>query len=147
MEIEDETGTITVQVPASWQEVNGASLEGGVPDLVAAPDLAAFNDTWTASGVNVRAVEGSQDANALLDGLAGNVAGACTDSGREDYDDGLYTGRIQYYGQCEGTDAVAVGIAAQPADASFTVLVIVQIETSADVDALDKIIETFTVNF
>ncbi len=147
VEIEDETGTITVQVPASWQEVNGASLEGGVPDLVAAPDLAAFNDTWTASGVNVRAVEGSQDANALLDGLAGNVAGACTDSGREDYDDGLYTGRIQYYGQCEGTDAVAVGIAAQPADASFTVLIIVQIETSADVDALDKIIETFTVNF
>jgi len=147
VQIQDESGTITVEVPATWQEVNGAALEGGIPDLVAAPDLAAFNETWSAAGVNVRALEGGQDADALLDELAGNVADACTDSGREDYDDGLYTGRIQYYSACEGTDAVVVGITAQPADASFTVLVIVQLETSADLGALDRIIETFTVSF
>lgn len=148
VEVTDDTGTISVEVPAAWAQVDGSPEgDGGIPALAAAPDLEAFNTMWSAAGVNVAATQESLDPDELLDEFLTEAGAACTDSGREDYDDGLYVGRAQYYEQCEGSEAVVVGIAAQPEDLSFTTLVIIQIETTADFAALDKIIETFTVSF
>lgn len=148
--ITDDTGAISVEVPSSWTEVDGqsASLEDGTtaPRVAAAPSLGAFVGAWSAPGLNLVGAPVGFDLDELLDGTVGGAAEACTDGGREDYDDGLYTGRIQYWLDCDGTGSVTVGIAAQPADGSFVIAVIVQLASAADAAALDRVIQTFTVD-
>ena len=86
------------------------------------------------------------DVDAILSTYAEGALGACTDAGREAYDDGLYSGVVQYLSACGGSQASAVYIAAMPADGSFVVLVQVQLASDADLAALDQIIATFTVS-
>ena len=150
VQLTDDSGTITVEVPSAWADTDTSAVsseEGDLPRITAAPDLDAFINTWSAAGVHVIASqEQGLDPDALLDQFVGEAALVCTDDGRQDYDDGLYVGRIQYYSACDG-EAITVGIAAQPADGSFTALVIVQLATAADAAALDQIIQTFAVRF
>src|SRR5690606_35471160 len=48
--ISDDTGTISVEVPTSWGQVDGSSVTfddgSSLPRVVAAPDLPAFMGAW-----------------------------------------------------------------------------------------------------
>ncbi len=152
IQVSNDTGELTVHVPATWTDVSGAPqvLDDGteLPSVMAAPDLAAYSEQWNASGVEFAAVgpEFSGDVGALLDAISSSASQACEDAGREDYEDPAYTGLIHFFSGCGGTDAVVVSIAAQPPDARFTALLLVQMATEADIAALDTIVQTFTVN-
>ena len=149
VQVADDTGTVAVQVPASWSDVDGTSREGAdggpIPSIAAAPDLAGFYNTWEMPGVEVLATASSpgDDLGALLDDLGSGAE--CVDAGREPYEDNLYAGLAQYYSDCGGVGAALVSIAAQPPDGSFIVVVIVQMTSEADLAVLDQILQTFIV--
>lgn len=149
VQITDDSGSISVEVPAEWSEVDGApiTLEDGteLQNVSAAPDLAAFFGDWTSPGLSLTVTQTDMAPDELLDQLVSGASEACSDAGRQDYDDGLYQGRIQYYSACGGTEAAVVGIAAAPAEGGFTAFVIVQLASEADVAVLDHIVQTFTV--
>jgi serine protease Do len=145
--VQDDSGTLEVEVPVEWAEVSGAPIvqdDGTELRAVrAAPDLEAFNDTWSAAGVQFVALgpEEGFDVTGLLD----TVEPSCTDAGREPYDDGLYVGEIQYWTECDGTASEVVVIAAEPEGKEFLVQVIAQVATEADLEALNHVIDTFRV--
>lgn len=149
--ISDDSGIISVDVPAEWADIDGApiTLDDGteLQNVSAAPDLAAFFESWSSPGLSLTVTDAALTADELLDQLISGAAGACQDDGRDDYDDGLYQGRIHYYSACEGSEAATVGIAAGPADGTFMAFVIVQLATANDIAVLDQIVQTFTVNF
>ncbi|MEZ5217190.1 MAG: hypothetical protein R2715_11565 [Ilumatobacteraceae bacterium] len=83
------------------------------------------------------------NSDELLDLAA--PADACTSIGREPYDDGYFTGQFETWSSCGGTDAAMVIVAAYPPDGSYGVLVVVQVVTDADLEALDQILRSFMV--
>jgi serine protease Do len=149
----DDSGSISVEVPAEWREVDGSpfTFDDGSQwaNVLAAPSISAYNSQWDVPGVSVTAASTADvgsDMQAILDAYAEGAIASCTDAGREAYDDGLYTGYVQYLSNCGGTAASSVYIAASPADGSFVALVQVQLVSQADLEALDQIIATFMVD-
>jgi serine protease Do len=143
--VTDATGAIELEVPSSWSDVDGDALDGAFPALVAAPSIAGFSDTWDVPGVLIAASStfDSGNHNANLDEF--DQSAACTSSGKQDYDDGVYTGRFEVWESCGGTDTSILTVSASPSDGAFVILVLVQIVTEADLEAVDRIIETFFV--
>ena len=149
--VQDDSGTLSVEVPTDWADVDGSpiTLDDGstVNQVTATPDLATFQQSFSVSGVQMVVFEGGQDADEAMDTLTDTIGAtsACTSEGREDYSDPAYTGRIETFSGCEGGDAVFVAIVAAPEGAEFTIFVGVQILNQADYEALDHVIQSFVV--
>ncbi len=143
----DDSGTLSVSVPAEWADVDGAPIDiGGVssPSIVASSDVEAFNNNWDVPGVQFVSSSAlvGYTADELLDLAA---VTDCTSEGREDYDDGVFTGKFETYSDCGGTGASSIIVAAFPPDSSYGVLVAVQVATDADLVALDTVLRSFDV--
>jgi serine protease Do len=146
----DDTGAIEVEVPAAWIDTRGAAWvmdeeEIGVA-VSAAPNVDEFSSTWTTPGMFLGASEtlGQQmGPNELLDANAFNDT--CTYDGREAYEDSLYIGFYDVWINCDGTDTALLVVAFEPEDASFLGLVQVQVVSEADIEALDRILDSFVV--
>ena len=69
----------------------------------------------------------------------------CTYDGRFDYADPVYTGVYDQYSDCAGAGSVIIVLGAEPAAQNYSVVVLVQAVTEADLDALDHILNTFNV--
>jgi serine protease Do len=142
--VTDDSGAISVEVPAEWTDVDGTASEVG-PSVVAAPDIAAFDETWDVPGVRVSASDQvGSDLEALLDEL-GAVAGACTSGGREDFETPFYAGRTEFFSECGDTGASFVTLAAVPSEGTYTVVIAIQLTSDADLEALDRILNTFQI--
>ena len=147
--ITDDTGTLTVEVPAEWDSIDTAPQDDGqgttVPFIAAAPDLDDFLGTWNTPGLQFAALPAS--SGTVADYLTSYEASAeCTDGGVFDYDDGAFSGQYQVWEGCGGTGTAYVVLATNPNDGgAFTYLTIVQAVTSADLEALDHIFATFNV--
>jgi serine protease Do len=83
------------------------------------------------------------DQASLLDELERTYE--CIYDGRYDYDDGVYSGFYDLYLECGDVGSVIVELAAMPEDGSFIIFVQIQAVTDADLDALDRILDTFFV--
>ncbi len=147
--VADDSETISVSVPSSWTDVNGAP-DGDLRQVVAAPDAAAFLAGFNAPGViivagDVPAGNGAAAGIAGLDGLSASVeADGCVLGQSIDYDDGVYVGTERTY-SCPGTDAVARFAGGTNADASiFWLLGAVYAPT--DVAVWNLITESFLVD-
>ena len=150
--ITDDAGTIEVEVPTEWGEVDGRPFTDDAGrqlfDVRTAPDLQGFNDTWDVPGIIITASSDvAQTANevTLLDELVEGVSNQCTYLGREPYDDGLYTGQIDIYDVCGGTETGYVVIGAVPDTRAFVIRVQVQVTEERDLEALARAIESFRV--
>ncbi|HQY33840.1 S1C family serine protease [Actinotalea sp.] len=153
--VTDDSGQVSVEIPSSWGQVDGAQytddLGNVVYDVTAAPDLEAFYGQWAASGVSVAA---SSDALATLtvDGILDNggptaVDGGCTlDGGRQPYSDALYTGSYEWWVGCGGVDTTYVLIAATADDGTHIVSVVIQLAVG-DEGALEPIVGSFQAAF
>jgi serine protease Do len=140
--VTDNSGSIVVDVPAAWSDVDGRAFDVG-PGLVAAPDVGAYNDGYSTPGVSILASRDlSRNPNAVLDEFS---FPACTASGRTNYDDGKFTGRLARFESCDGRDTSIVVIAATPPDDSYTILVVVQLVEPRDAEALDAVVTSFDV--
>ena len=148
--VTDDSGILQVSVPTSWGDVDGTPWvadgeEIGV-SVAAAPDLDSFLNSWTTPGVIFNAsadFAAEYSTGDLLDLI--DYTGDCAYSGRNDYSDQLYAGHYDVWENCGGSDTMGVVLAATPADNAFVTLVMVQIVSEADLEALDQILASFQV--
>lgn len=148
--ISDDTGSLTVEVPAEWSDVDGSlwSVDGEQIgwQITAAPDINGYNSSWTTPGMFFGAsIElATYSEEELLDFF--DYSESCTYGGREPYEDPLYAGIYDLWSGCGGTDTLFVVVAATPESRAYIILVAVQVVTEADLAALDQILNTFIVN-
>ncbi|MEZ4515063.1 MAG: trypsin-like peptidase domain-containing protein [Chloroflexota bacterium] len=149
--VNDDSGTLTVEIPAEWGEVDGSAWVDGNETigvgLRAAPSLDNFYNSWTEPGMIFGAsstLAQSMNEQVLLEEF--DYSDSCTKEGRYDYADSLYTGLYEVWSQCGGTDSLYVVVTAVPEARNYVILVTVQIVSDADLDALDHILNSFIVN-
>lgn len=150
VEVVDDTGSIMVEVPAEWSEVDGALWEDedGVHGaaIVASSNLDDFDQYYDTPGVVFLASEELAqfgDASELLNLF--DFSDDCYYDGRYEYQDPLYSGMYDLYESCGGADMIMVVVAAYPEDRSYATVLAVQAITDADLDAADHILDTFVV--
>lgn len=148
----DERGAIRVDIPRAWGDTSsGAWVAGGeeLPQSVAvtaAPSIEAFANGWTTPGMFLGASRQLAQAigpEELLD--QNSFADSCSYDGRTPYSDGLYTGYFDTWSSCGGTDTLLIAVAFMPEGGSFLGLAQVQVVAEADLEALDRIIDSFVV--
>jgi len=142
MPVTDDTETIEVYVPTEWSDIDAAPNPEFGPSIYAAPDLQSFRDTWDTPGLilEVSADYGAGDIEAVLDEFQ---PVGCTGTGRETYEDPLYTGLFEAWESCGGTDTGIITLAVTPEDGGFVIRLAMQIVEERDLDALDTVLDTF----
>jgi serine protease Do len=145
MPVTDDTGAIEVYVPTEWSDLDGAPNPEFGPSIYAAPDLESFLDTWDTPGLilEVSGDYGAGDVEAVLDEFQPT---GCSGTGREAYEDPLYTGLFEVWESCDGTDTGVITLAVTPEDGSFVIRLAMQIVEERDLDALDQVIDTFVAD-
>jgi len=153
MQVSNLTGELVMDVPTDWNEVDGEawvidSTVVGV-SITAAPDIAAFFGSWTAAGVFFgasRDLASVLDENGLLDMVREQYNfDSCEYAGRFAYEDPAYTGAFDQFENCGGDGMLYLSLAAVPADRAFIISVQIQVVTDRDLEALDRILDTFLV--
>jgi serine protease Do len=152
--IVDDTESVLVEVPASWDQSNGASWTDGngysYAHLDASPDLDEYASTWNVPGVSIYA---SKEAygNVSPDDLMKMMADAMPDDGCElvdadVYDDGWHLGGYTYWEGCGG-NASALVVTADSAEGGYVIMVAVQAVSDDDLAATDRILGSFYAQF
>ncbi|MBE2220819.1 MAG: trypsin-like peptidase domain-containing protein [Anaerolineae bacterium] len=149
MTISDDSGALVLDVPTSWGDVDGTAwdFEGENIGLsvVAAPSLNDFYNSWNTPGVFFGATDQFDlTVGELLDAF--EFSSDCTYGERTAYEDSAYTGEYDVWLNCGGTDTLLVVLAATPPDGSYHTLVMIQVVSDADLEALDQILATFVVS-
>lgn len=149
--ITDDSGAIAMEVPQEWSDVNGSAwvLEDEVVGVAicAASNLDDFHDTYSMPGVFFgasRVLAQTYDEASFLETLPDYSEG-CTYDGRYEYEDPLYTGLYDVYTDCGGVGSVLIDVVAVPDHRAFIIWVEIQVATEEDLDALDRILDTFEV--
>ena len=147
--IEDETGTLTVDVPASWTDVNDGG--GWVLDdeevglqLSASTDLELWRTTYEVPGVFFGVSADLFDEytpEELLEEF--DQSADCEYDGREEYSDGVYEGFQDFFVNCDDGESQFMNIAAIDSEYSQIAIVQVQVVSEEDMDAYERILETF----
>ena len=149
--IYDDSQAVYVEVPAEWSDVDGSnwvdSDDGSVlgSELIASTSIADFSADYVTPGVQILAGAyfGDTTMGELVDVF--DFSQDCTYDGRFDYSDPVYTGVYDQYSNCAGAGSVIIVLGAEPAAKNYSVVVLVQAVTEADLDALDHILNTFNV--
>jgi hypothetical protein len=142
----DDTGMLTVAVPASWTEVHtGLDVDFGIPSIKAAPDAGAFLSSFDAPGMTLKALPFTPDTDALARQWGWD--GFCEHAVVEPYDDGVMIGTDLVYTGCLNADpqAEAHVVAANAPRQPFTALLHAQIPGPQQRPILDGILATFNL--
>lgn len=145
VEISDDTGLLTMKVPAAWNQVNGSSTEDGDPAVSASHDLDGFNEYFDVAGV-IFVVSKSFATQSDAQVLDAFKAEDCVSQGRKPYEDSLYRGTFEFFTGCGGSEAGRAIVVARPSSNQYAAVVDMQIVSDADLQALDEIINSFVVN-
>jgi hypothetical protein len=150
----DDTGTIAIRVPSTWTDVDLFPLLGddgtSQPTISATTDAVQFyppdgaENTFSVPGAVYWAETYRADTAARL---ADSVYhDQCTADPVQTFDDGLFAGHIQFFDNCGGSASRIVRVAANPADAAFTLNLEVQLTGQPDDAAtLDGLLSSFTM--
>ncbi len=150
--VSDDTEAIVMEIPLDWAEVEGLPWEWAASgevvgvSIVASSSIQEFYDSYSTPGVFFGAsttLAGQYDTAGLLDQIT--FSDDCTYDGRYDYSDPIYTGVYDLYINCGETDSTVINLSAEPEDRSFIMLLQIQVVTDADLEALDRILNTFQV--
>jgi len=144
--ISDDSGSITVSVPAEWADINGAPNPEFGPSVYAAPILDSFLNTFDTPGVIIEAtgMRGAADIDLTLDEL--DLSDQCTYVGRSPYADALYSGSLDEYSNCGGTSTSIFVVAVTPEDGLFLARLLIQAVAPRDLGAADEIFATFVAS-
>jgi len=148
--VNDDTGLLAVEIPEGWSDVDGRPFEenGEVigPAVAASTNLAEFSGGFGTAGVLFiasRVWAQTLDERGLLDKFS--FKANCSRKERSyTYDDGLYTGTLDIYSDCQDGHGYFV-LAATPSDLSFLILLLVGIESEADQSTIGRIVDSFKV--
>jgi hypothetical protein len=149
-QIIDDTETLVVEVPEDWTDVDGRPIaeEGSteqLPNIQASTNLESFRRTFEAPGLSYSQIGFAANPDATLDFFINStgVAQFCSDGGRNNYDDGVFTGRIQRFDACDGIDTSVVLLVAAPASQEFSVELNMQLTAADPPEIVDHILATF----
>jgi serine protease Do len=155
-QVKDDTGTITMEVPTDWQEVDGSSWTyNSVPigvAITAAPSIQDWNNSYAVPG----AFFGASNEFAkyggyiqFLDFYTGpngfDYRGNCTYSSgqRYDYDDGVYRGKFDYFYNCGGQggyDAYVLSAVSKENQGAYIIIIAAQVP-AGDGQNVDTIVQ------
>jgi serine protease Do len=146
--VTDDQGLISVSIPTAWGEVDGSPNPDFGASIWASPDIQGWQESWAVPGIIVESAADRSSAD--IPGLLAerDLTGVCEDLGADDYDDGLYAGTLQVWGNCGGTGTYYVILAASPLDPAQDYLVRVEVQAvdSRDLEAADEALATFVAN-
>ena len=144
-QVADDQGVITIEVPVEWNDLDGGDNPEYGPSIQVAPDLEQFRDTWDVPGIVVEVSSrfGRDDIDAMM---KQGPSDQCNSEGREAYQNSQYTGEIERWTGCDGTDTTKVVAAFAPEDGSVLVRVFGQAVDDRDLDAIDRAIDTFEIS-
>jgi serine protease Do len=152
--VTDDLGAIQMEVPSTWVEVDGAPYEGingaAFASIWAAPNIQEFNESWGTPGVKFNVTGEKEKVGGHVQMLEAYRStpflANCTLDDRYEYNDGVYRGFFDYYEQCGGTSDYLI-LAAVPIQDVGDILVFVEIQivSQADLDAADRILQTFNI--
>ena len=151
--VQDDYSAIQVSVPASWSEIDGSAWVDSEEVIGAAITAAASIDNFNAYYTEPGVFFGATDDIARLGGYIQVLdvyrdwyREECTFEYREDYEDAAFEGAFDVLSNCLDSGNVVVILSAKPLNSTdLLVLVMVNIMTDADLDALDEILSTFDV--
>jgi hypothetical protein len=147
-EIGDDTGRLSVHVPSTWIDVDGASgIEEGasVAALSAAPNLTTFRETFDGPGLLVHETPFESDPAAEL--ARRGLAGTCTAGPVTPNPNPAFAGVYQSWLDCGGTTTDFHVLVANPIDGrQVTVVMVVQTLTAADEEALKVAFASYRLN-
>lgn len=148
--ITDDSGALRVEVPAAWDDVDGGPWVSNGEEiglrLMASSDLKALTGGWDTPGLffGVSAsLAQSMTTESLLDDIDYN--NACTYEGRSELPAGFYTGHYDIWSKCGSANSTAAIVALAPESQAYLVLLEVYAVSEADLDALDRILDSFVV--
>ena len=133
-----------VEVPVEWTDRSTAPV-GTQPTIEASTSLATFRQDFSVPAMTYSVVSATAvDHNVTIDNamVLGNLAAACVADERQDYDDGVFIGRIQIFTECGGIGTTMVEVAASNA-AGTSVSLRIQLTSTDSPDIADHIVETF----
>ncbi|HEX9617049.1 MAG TPA: S1C family serine protease [Anaerolineales bacterium] len=152
--VTDDYGSIQMEIPNEWTDINGGYWEDSGDTIGAAisasADLDGYNQTWDESGVFFGASDDLAKLGGyvnLLDVRRDAFSDSCKLDGRYDYEDAYYRGKYDLFTNCADSGNAYIVLTAVPIDDSqaFLILVEIQITKESDFDALDRILATFEV--
>ncbi len=152
----DDTGTISAEVPDTWNEINTTplSLESGVvwPSILASPNMAGFDGAFDSPGLLVRAIPFPADEQTILDLskvidlYTGEDQELCEGGDREVLDGPAFRGASLLLFDCDGTDTdIAYLLANFGGDSDYLVFLGVQLVEDSDFDIYAHILNSLTV--
>lgn len=147
VKVTDDSGTLTIEVPVQWADVRTSAIDNnGVayPRIEASTDLTKFNSGFGVPGVRFLSVPiPNSNFDELLDVFS---VDGCTDGGITEFNDGTFVGKFQLWKGCAGTSAIYLVLVTNlVGNTDNAYVTTVQAVTSADVDALDHILKTFSI--
>jgi serine protease Do len=152
----DDSGTIQVDVPDTWTEVNGSTWTFDDQDIgvaiSAAPSLSDFDSYYDAEGVFFGASDTFAQIGGyveFLDYYTGAYSGDCKLDGRFEYNDGLYRGKYDQYSNCGGTGGYdAYVLSAVDINNPTSKVIVIMVQTQpGDTDTVNQIMMSFYVFF
>lgn len=153
--ITDDYQSISVNVPSSWNDIDGRAWVDDSDvigaSIYAAPDLDGFLNTWSTPGVIFNVSDDLAKLGGyiqLLDLYREQFNPYCDLVDRYDYGDSYYRGNFDYFTNCGGSGGSDLLIfSGVPVDDSVHLLVLVEVQilTDGDVDAAQQILDTFDV--
>ncbi len=157
VEITDDSGAITVEVPAEWVELDGrewqttwGSFDIRAPSVSASANLDMYNNSWDESGVFFAASSDMGRTGGymqLLEGVQSWYNKDCRLDSSQKYKDSLYEGQYQLWKDCGPNRTYSLVLTARPIEnkTDFLILIDLRITKDADLEALDHILNTFVV--
>ena len=155
MVITDDYNSIEMEVPLSWYEYNGEPWydSGDVvgAQLIVAPDLDGFLNTWNVPGVRFSVSDDLATLAGylqLLNLVREDFMSECELEDRYDYEDNLYRGKYDIFTKCGGPGGPSyMVLSAVSKDDQFSYLILVEVQmlSDEDWDVAQHILDTFQV--
>jgi hypothetical protein len=145
-QVADDQRVITIEVPVEWDDVDASEDPDYGPGIHAAPDLELFYETWDAPGIIVEASAQHRAVgiSTVLDQLGPSEQ--CTSEGREPYERRRYTGEMEWWSGCGGTETMVRTAAIAPDDGSYVIRIFGQAIEKRDLDVIDRAIDMFEIS-
>ena len=148
--VTDESEALSVEIPAEWSDIDGTiwEVDGEElgPSLTAAPSIVDYEETWSTPGLfftSSSSLIQEMDETGLLEFF--EFSDECTFDERVDYADDLYTGYYDVWTDCGGEGTFYIVLAATPESRDYLILLEMQALTQADLEAVDRIFDSFIV--
>lgn len=148
--VSDDSGVLEVEIPAAWEDVDGGPWVSNDEEIgvriIASIDLDDMLGGWDTPGlffgVSASLVQ-TKSTEDLLDDI--DYSNACTYEGRTEFPAGFYTGHYDIWSKCGSTNSTAATVALTPESQAYLLLLEIYTVSEADLDALDRILDSFVV--